>query len=166
VLHPHDPKIAIKNRPCWWVNTLTCISYACVCRAISCKRTLNYSAPGASPASLFAGLASTASLAAILRPLGAGFSDTASSTSSKGTCRRPSVCPLCNRTFSNHFNMKQHIMNVHVPPVPAQCPKCNCTVRNRLYLRKHLVKAHNVPLRRVFDSQGRRVYVNNRNSSV
>jgi hypothetical protein len=77
----------------------------------------------------------------------------------KGSCRQPRVCPLCSKTFSNAFNLKQHMMNIHIPPVATRCPECQCIVKNKLYLRKHLVKAHKVPLRRIRDSNGRRIYV-------
>lgn len=53
------------------------------------------------------------------------------------------------------------MMNIHIPPVSVKCPQCHCVVKNKLYLRKHLVKVHNVPLRRICDSDGRRVYVQN-----
>ncbi|XP_037081676.1 protein abrupt-like [Pollicipes pollicipes] len=64
-------------------------------------------------------------------------------------CMQPSVCPHCLRTFSNAFNLKQHIINVHTFGNELKCDVCGKVQKNKWYLRKHMVKSHNAPLRRV-----------------
>jgi len=64
-------------------------------------------------------------------------------------CMQPSVCPHCLRTFSNAFNLKQHIVNVHTFGNETKCEVCGKLQKNKWYLRKHMVKSHNAPLRRV-----------------
>ncbi|XP_043192505.1 broad-complex core protein isoforms 1/2/3/4/5-like [Amphibalanus amphitrite] len=64
-------------------------------------------------------------------------------------CMQPSVCPHCLRTFSNAFNLKQHIINVHTFGNELKCEVCGKVQKNKWYLRKHMVKSHNAPLRRV-----------------
>ncbi|QQP41451.1 Broadcomplex core protein isoform, partial [Caligus rogercresseyi] len=56
-------------------------------------------------------------------------------------CMQPRICNYCWKTFSNSFNLKQHIVNVHV--------QSQGVVKNKWYLRKHLVTAHGAPLKRV-----------------
>ena len=64
-------------------------------------------------------------------------------------CMQPRVCNYCWKTFSNSFNLKQHIVNVHVQSQGVTCSLCEKVVKNKWYLRKHLVTAHGAPLKRV-----------------
>ena len=64
-------------------------------------------------------------------------------------CMQPRVCNYCWKTFSNSFNLKQHIVNVHVQSQGVSCSLCEKVVKNKWYLRKHLVTAHGAPLKRV-----------------
>jgi uncharacterized membrane protein YgcG len=61
---------------------------------------------------------------------------------------QPRVCNYCWKTFSNSFNLKQHIVNVHVQSQGVACSVCKKVVKNKWYLRKHLVTAHGAPLKR------------------
>jgi hypothetical protein len=61
---------------------------------------------------------------------------------------QPRVCNYCWKTFSNSFNLKQHIVNVHVQSQGVSCSVCKKVVKNKWYLRKHLVTAHGAPLKR------------------
>jgi Zinc finger, C2H2 type len=61
---------------------------------------------------------------------------------------QPRVCNYCWKTFSNSFNLKQHIVNVHVQSQGVTCSVCKKVVKNKWYLRKHLVTAHGAPLKR------------------
>ena len=91
------------------------------------------------------------------RPLGTHFYS--SSSVSNWGCMQPRSCPLCNRTFSNKFNLKQHIENVHSPGKPVPCQICNRLFKNKWYLRKHCVTTHNAPLRRIKTPWGKIMYV-------
>ena len=80
-------------------------------------------------------------------------------------CMQPRVCEYCWKTFSNSFNLKQHIVNVHIQSQGVACTMCEKVqhkktilllilildfqvVKNKWYLRKHLVTAHGAPLKR------------------
>ena len=39
-------------------------------------------------------------------------------------CMQPRVCNYCWKTFSNSFNLKQHIVNVHVESQGVNCNVC------------------------------------------
>ena len=69
-------------------------------------------------------------------------------------CMQPRVCNYCWKTFSNSFNLKQHIVNVHVQSQGVTCSLCEKVVKNKWYLRKHLVTAHGAPLKRVKGNEG------------
>ena len=69
-------------------------------------------------------------------------------------CMQPRVCNYCWKTFSNSFNLKQHIVNVHVQSQGVACSLCEKVVKNKWYLRKHLVTAHGAPLKRVKGNEG------------
>ena len=69
-------------------------------------------------------------------------------------CMQPRVCNYCWKTFSNSFNLKQHIVNVHVQSQGVACTLCEKIVKNKWYLRKHLVTAHGAPLKRVKTADG------------
>ncbi|XP_034250774.1 broad-complex core protein isoforms 1/2/3/4/5-like isoform X1 [Thrips palmi] len=81
-------------------------------------------------------------------------------TTSSWSCMQPRSCTHCNRTFSNKFNLKQHIENVHTPSQAIPCHICNRSFKNKWYLRKHCVTSHGAPLRRIKTSAGKIVYVN------
>lgn len=81
-------------------------------------------------------------------------------TTSSWSCMQPRACAHCNRTFSNKFNLKQHIENVHTPSQALPCHICKRSFKNKWYLRKHSVTAHGAPLRRIKTSGGKIVYVN------
>lgn len=81
-------------------------------------------------------------------------------STSSWSCMQPRSCTHCNRTFSNKFNLKQHIENVHTPSQALPCHICNRSFKNKWYLRKHSVTAHGAPLRRIKTSAGKIVYVN------
>ncbi|XP_040580531.1 uncharacterized protein [Lepeophtheirus salmonis] len=68
-------------------------------------------------------------------------------------CMQPRICNYCWKTFSNSFNLKQHIVNVHVQSQGVSCSLCEKVVKNKWYLRKHLVTAHGAPLKRVKGSE-------------
>merc|ERR1719192_2735323 len=77
----------------------------------------------------------------------------ASSQSSNGEgkrwkSRQPKLCIHCDRYFSNQFNLKQHILNMHTVGGDVRCDKCNKTVKNKWYLRRHHVTHHNAPLKK------------------
>lgn len=61
---------------------------------------------------------------------------------------QPRLCLFCYKTFSNSFNLKQHVVNVHTVGQGLQCHLCHKTVKNKWYLRKHHVTAHGAPLKR------------------
>lgn len=61
---------------------------------------------------------------------------------------QPRICALCWKTFSNSFNLKQHVVNVHTVGEGLQCHLCHKKVKNKWYLRKHHVTAHGAPLKR------------------
>lgn len=67
-------------------------------------------------------------------------------------CMQPRLCNYCWKTFSNSFNLKQHIVNVHIQSQGVSCSLCDKVVKNKWYLRKHLVTAHGAPLKRVNNS--------------
>ena len=68
-------------------------------------------------------------------------------------CMQPRLCNYCWKTFSNSFNLKQHIVNVHIQSQGVSCSLCEKVVKNKWYLRKHLVTAHGAPLKRVTQSK-------------
>ena len=40
-------------------------------------------------------------------------------------CMQPRVCEYCWKTFSNSFNLKQHIVNVHIQSQGVTCTMCD-----------------------------------------
>jgi hypothetical protein len=66
----------------------------------------------------------------------------------KWKSRQPKLCVHCDRYFSNQFNLKQHILNMHTIGGDVRCDKCNKTVKNKWYLRRHQVTHHNAPLKK------------------
>jgi len=62
--------------------------------------------------------------------------------------RQPRMCLHCNRMFSNKFNLKQHILNMHTVGREMQCEICNKKVKNKWYLRRHHVTHHGAPLKK------------------
>lgn len=66
----------------------------------------------------------------------------------KWKSRQPKLCIHCDRYFSNQFNLKQHILNMHTVGGEIRCDKCNKTVKNKWYLRRHQVTHHNAPLKK------------------
>ncbi|XP_023346068.1 broad-complex core protein isoforms 1/2/3/4/5 [Eurytemora carolleeae] len=62
--------------------------------------------------------------------------------------RQPRMCQYCNRMFSNKFNLKQHILNMHTVGREMQCEICNKKVKNKWYLRRHHVTHHGAPLKK------------------
>lgn len=85
--------------------------------------------------------------------LGSHRGGNASSQSSNGDgkrwkSRQPKLCVHCDRYFSNQFNLKQHILNMHTVGGDVRCDKCNKTVKNKWYLRRHQVTHHNAPLKK------------------
>ena len=80
---------------------------------------------------------------------GGSLGNTGSHPRNRWRCMQPRVCNYCWKTFSNSFNLKQHIVNVHVQSQGVSCSLCEKVVKNKWYLRKHLVTAHGAPLKRV-----------------
>jgi len=62
--------------------------------------------------------------------------------------RQPRTCNHCSRVFSNKFNLKQHVMNMHTPGGAVHCELCKKRVKNKWYLRRHQVTHHNAPLKK------------------
>ncbi|KAA0202051.1 hypothetical protein HAZT_HAZT003583 [Hyalella azteca] len=62
--------------------------------------------------------------------------------------RQPGICPICQRVFSNKFNLKQHIINIHTTGEGIKCAACHKLCKNKWYLRRHQVTHHGAPLRR------------------
>lgn len=62
--------------------------------------------------------------------------------------RQPGICPICNRVFSNKFNLKQHIINIHTKGEGVECDLCHKKCKNKWYLRRHQVTHHGAPLKR------------------
>ncbi|KAK7026017.1 hypothetical protein SK128_009267 [Halocaridina rubra] len=62
--------------------------------------------------------------------------------------RQPGICPICNRIFSNKFNLKQHIINIHTKGEGVDCDVCHKKCKNKWYLRRHQVTHHGAPLKR------------------
>jgi len=62
--------------------------------------------------------------------------------------RQPRMCQYCNRMFSNKFNLKQHILNMHTVGREMSCEICNKKVKNKWYLRRHHVTHHGAPLKK------------------
>lgn len=62
--------------------------------------------------------------------------------------RQPRECEYCKRVFSNKFNLKQHIQNMHQQGQELVCELCHKTVKNKWYLRRHHVTHHNAPLKK------------------
>lgn len=62
--------------------------------------------------------------------------------------RQPRVCPICNGLFSNKFNLKQHIVNVHTNSAGVECTLCKKVCKNKWYRRRHEVVVHGAPLKR------------------
>jgi len=52
--------------------------------------------------------------------------------------RQPRMCQYCQRMFSNKFNLKQHILNMHTVGRELQCEICQKKVKNKWYLRRHM----------------------------
>jgi len=63
--------------------------------------------------------------------------------------RQPGICPICQRVFSNKFNLKQHIINIHTTGEGVECDSCHKMCKNKWYLRRHQVTHHGAPLRRI-----------------
>ena len=80
---------------------------------------------------------------------GSSISMSGSHPRNRWRCMQPRVCNYCWKTFSNSFNLKQHIVNVHVQSQGVSCSLCEKVVKNKWYLRKHLVTAHGAPLKRI-----------------
>ncbi|TRY64220.1 hypothetical protein TCAL_04647 [Tigriopus californicus] len=51
--------------------------------------------------------------------------------------RQPRLCQYCQRMFSNKFNLKQHILNMHTVGRELHCEICQKKVKNKWYLRRH-----------------------------
>merc|ERR1712029_1131757 len=66
----------------------------------------------------------------------------------KWKSRQPRPCDHCDRIFSNKFNLKQHVMNMHTPGGTVACEICKKRVKNKWYLRRHQVTHHNAPLKK------------------
>ena len=62
--------------------------------------------------------------------------------------RQPGICPICRRMFSNKFNLKQHIINIHTAGGDVECQQCKKKCKNKWYLRRHQVTHHGAPLRK------------------
>jgi hypothetical protein len=62
--------------------------------------------------------------------------------------RQPRSCNHCARVFSNKFNLKQHVLNMHTPGRSVTCTLCDKRVKNKWYLRRHQVTHHNAPLKK------------------
>jgi len=62
--------------------------------------------------------------------------------------RQPRMCQYCQRMFSNKFNLKQHILNMHTVGKELQCEICQKKVKNKWYLRRHHVTHHGAPLKK------------------
>lgn len=62
--------------------------------------------------------------------------------------RQPMMCQYCQRMFSNKFNLKQHVLNMHTVGREMQCEICNKKVKNKWYLRRHHVTHHGAPLKK------------------
>merc|ERR1719278_2527078 len=62
--------------------------------------------------------------------------------------RQPRMCQYCQRMFSNKFNLKQHILNMHTVGKEFQCEICQKKVKNKWYLRRHHVTHHGAPLKK------------------
>ena len=77
-----------------------------------------------------------------------GKEATATHPRQRWRCMQPRLCNYCWKTFSNSFNLKQHIVNVHIQSQGVNCTICDKVVKNKWYLRKHLVTAHGAPLKR------------------
>ena len=75
-------------------------------------------------------------------------------------CMQPRLCNYCWKTFSNSFNLKQHIVNVHIQSQGVNCNICDKVVKNKWYLRKHLVTAHGAPLKRSKNTENNNVATN------
>ena len=75
-------------------------------------------------------------------------------------CMQPRLCNYCWKTFSNSFNLKQHIVNVHIQSQGVNCTICDKVVKNKWYLRKHLVTAHGAPLKRSKNTENNNITSN------
>lgn len=62
--------------------------------------------------------------------------------------RQPRMCQYCQRMFSNKFNLKQHILNMHTVGREMHCEICQKKVKNKWYLRRHHVTHHGAPLKK------------------
>lgn len=69
-------------------------------------------------------------------------------TGSNWKSRQPTECDFCKRMFSNKFNLKQHILNMHSTGGEVRCEQCGKLVKNKWYLRRHKVTHHGAPLRK------------------
>jgi len=92
------------------------------------------SAEGATAADQMAALLGPEQMAALLGP--------------SWKSRQPRMCQYCQRMFSNKFNLKQHILNMHTVGRELQCEICQKKVKNKWYLRRHHVTHHGAPLKK------------------
>merc|ERR1719483_955824 len=92
------------------------------------------SAEGATAADQMAALLGPDQMAALLGP--------------SWKSRQPRMCQYCQRMFSNKFNLKQHILNMHTVGRELQCEICQKKVKNKWYLRRHHVTHHGAPLKK------------------
>lgn len=92
------------------------------------------SAEGATAADQMAALLGPEQMAALLGP--------------SWKSRQPRMCQYCQRMFSNKFNLKQHILNMHTVGRELQCEICHKKVKNKWYLRRHHVTHHGAPLKK------------------
>lgn len=91
-------------------------------------------AEGASAADQMAALLGPEQMAALLGP--------------SWKSRQPRMCQYCQRMFSNKFNLKQHILNMHTVGRELMCEICQKKVKNKWYLRRHHVTHHGAPLKK------------------
>jgi len=89
---------------------------------------------GNSPADQMAALLGPEQMAALLGP--------------SWKSRQPRMCQYCQRMFSNKFNLKQHILNMHTVGRELMCEICQKKVKNKWYLRRHHVTHHGAPLKK------------------
>lgn len=102
-------------------------------------------ASGASPLNLLSvdGTSAADQMAALLGP-----DQMAALLGPSWKSRQPRMCQYCQRMFSNKFNLKQHILNMHTVGKELQCEICQKKVKNKWYLRRHHVTHHGAPLKK------------------